>query len=62
MAGKFAVGEFFDGNRTLVNGWIFNPHGMRGQASAFDFPLRFTIPAASIWPISIMPGSLEFRR
>jgi hypothetical protein len=45
MAGKFAVGEFFDGNRTLVNDWIFNPHGMRGRASAFDFPLRFILAA-----------------
>ena len=45
MAGKFAVGEFFDGNRALVNGWIFNPHGMRGRASAFDFPLRFILAA-----------------
>jgi hypothetical protein len=45
MAGKFAFGEFFDGNRTLVNGWIFNPHGMRARASAFDFPLRFVLAA-----------------
>src|ERR1700735_583769 len=30
MAGKFAVGEFFDGNRILVNGWIFHPMGMAG--------------------------------
>jgi glycosidase len=45
MAGKFAFGEFFDGNRTLVNAWIFNPHGMRGRVSAFDFPLRFILAA-----------------
>ena len=45
MAGKFAFGEFFDGNRGLVDGWIFNPHGMRGRASAFDFPLRFILAA-----------------
>ena len=43
MAGKFAVGEFFDGNRVLVNGWIFNPRGMAGRPSAFDFPLRFAL-------------------
>jgi hypothetical protein len=30
MQGKFAFGEYFDGNTTLVNGWVFNPHGMRG--------------------------------
>jgi len=45
MAGKFAVGEFFDGNRVLVNGWIFNPTGMQGRASAFDFPLKFVLTA-----------------
>ena len=45
MAGKFAVGEFFDGNRLLVNGWIFNPRGMQGRPSAFDFPLKFLLTA-----------------
>ena len=45
MAGKFAFGEYFDGNRVLVNGWVFNPRGMRGRASAFDFPLRFILAA-----------------
>ncbi|MBV9531521.1 MAG: DUF1929 domain-containing protein [Bradyrhizobium sp.] len=43
MAGKFAVGEFFDGNRTLVNQWIFNSKGMAGRPSAFDFPLKFLL-------------------
>jgi galactose oxidase len=43
MAGKFAVGEFFDGNRLLVNQWIFNPKGMQGRPSAFDFPLKFLL-------------------
>jgi galactose oxidase len=43
MGGKFAFGEYFDGNRVLVNGWVFNPHGMRGRPSAFDFPLRFIL-------------------
>ena len=45
MAGKFAVGEFFDGNRILVNGWIFNPTGMQGRSSAFDFPTKFVLNA-----------------
>jgi alpha-amylase len=45
MAGKFAVGEFFDGNRILVNGWVFNPTGMQGRASAFYFPLKFALNA-----------------
>ncbi len=43
MRGKFAVGEFFDGSRTLVNGWVNNPRGMKGVASAFDFPLKFVL-------------------
>jgi hypothetical protein len=43
MAGKFAVGEFFDGDRDLVEGWVFNPTGMQGRASAFDFPLKFAL-------------------
>jgi len=45
MAGKFAVGEFFDGNVALVKQWIFNPRGMRGRPSAFDFPLKFMLNA-----------------
>lgn len=44
-AGKFAVGEFFDGNRQLVANWVFDPRGMNGRASAFDFPLKFLISA-----------------
>jgi alpha-amylase len=43
MAGKFAVGEFFDGNPALVNQWIFNPKDMNGRPSAFDFPLKFML-------------------
>ena len=45
LQGKFAFGEYFDGSTTLVNGWVSNPHGMRGRASAFDFPLRFILQA-----------------
>lgn len=44
-AGRFAVGEFFDGNIGLILNWIFNPHGMGGRASSFDFPLRFMLAA-----------------
>ena len=43
MAGKFAVGEFFDGDPAAVGFWVSNPKGMRGRASAFDFPLRFML-------------------
>ncbi len=45
MAGKFAVGEFLDGNLELINNWLFNPTGMQGRVSAFDFPLRFALAA-----------------
>ena len=41
MKGKFAVGEFFDGNLGLIQNWLFN--GMQGRASAFDFPTRFML-------------------
>jgi alpha-amylase len=40
LAGNFAVGEFADENLALVRNWLFNPNGMRGRSSAFDFPLR----------------------
>ena len=40
LSGKFAVGEFFDGNVDLVRHWVSDPGGMAGRASAFDFPLR----------------------
>jgi alpha-amylase len=41
MAGKFAVGEYFDGNVPRVQDWIFRQ--LQGRASAFDFSLRFTL-------------------
>jgi hypothetical protein len=43
MAGKFAVGEFFSGVVQLVNQWVFNPRGMQGRPSVFDFPLKFIL-------------------
>ena len=41
MKGKFAVGEFFDGNLGLIQNWLFN--GMQGRVAAFDFPTRFML-------------------
>lgn len=38
MRGKFAVGEYWDFNTAKISGWIQG--GMKGRASAFDFPLR----------------------
>jgi alpha-amylase len=40
MAGKFAVGEFFDGDNNQVRGWI---NGTGSRAAGFDFSLRFTL-------------------
>lgn len=45
LAGKFAVGEYYEGNQVLVNAWIYNPKGMQGRCSAFDFPLKFVLNA-----------------
>jgi alpha-amylase len=40
MAGKFAVGEFFDGNIGLLQEWLT---ATKRRAATFDFPLRFTL-------------------
>jgi alpha-amylase len=40
MAGKFAVGEFFDGDIGLIQQWLGQTHR---RSAAFDFPLRFTV-------------------
>jgi alpha-amylase len=40
MAGKFAVGEFFDGNIGFIQGWM---NSMQHRSGAFDFPLRFKL-------------------
>lgn len=41
MYGKFAVGEYYDGNKDSLSYWINN--SMNGRASVFDFPLRFIL-------------------
>lgn len=38
MKGKFAVGEYYDGNLDLVAGWVKD--SLQGRCWAFDFPLR----------------------
>jgi alpha-amylase len=38
MKGKWAVGEFFDGDLGKVSHWVHD--SMKDRASAFDFPLR----------------------
>jgi alpha-amylase len=55
MRGKFAVGEFFDGNPDTLNWWVWNS-GMNGRSCAFDFSLRFALQAmcnnGSRWDMS----------
>jgi alpha-amylase len=38
MRGKFAIGEYYDGDLGLVRDWVTNK--MNNRVSAFDFPLR----------------------
>jgi alpha-amylase len=55
MSGKFAVGEYFDGNVDTLNWWVWNS-GMNGRACTFDFATRFALQAmcnnASRWDMS----------
>ena len=44
MAGRFAVGEYFDGNPSALHWWVWNS-GMGGRCNAFDFTLHWTIQA-----------------
>lgn len=52
MRGKFAVGEYFDGNPDTLNWWVWNS-GMNGRSCTFDFGIRFALQAmcnnASRW-------------
>lgn len=43
MQGKFAVGEYWDANRDVLNWWVTT--AMQGRAHAFDFPLREQLKA-----------------
>jgi alpha-amylase len=52
LKGKFAVGEFLDGNLSSVRNWISNT---AGRSSAFDFPLRFNF----LVPMCNNPGSFD---
>ena len=44
MNGRFAVGEYFDGNPSALHWWVWNS-GMGGRCNAFDFTLHWTIQA-----------------
>jgi alpha-amylase len=55
MQGKFAVGEYFDGNPDTLNWWVWNS-GMNGRSATFDFGTHFALLAmcnsASRWDMS----------
>ncbi len=44
MAGRFAVGEYFDGNPAALQWWTWGS-GMAGRCQVFDFTLHWTIQA-----------------
>lgn len=44
MGGRLAVGEYFDGNPSALNWWVWNS-GMGGRCKVFDFTLHWTIQA-----------------
>jgi alpha-amylase len=44
MRGKFAVGEYFDGNPDTLNWWVWDS-GMQARAATFDFSTRFALQA-----------------
>jgi len=56
MAGKFAVGEFFDGNIGFIQGWM---NSMQHRSSAFDFPLRFKLQTMCNHPESFNMADLD---
>ena len=49
MAGRFAVGEYFDGNPQTLNWWVWTS-GMGGRCQLFDFSLRFTLAGMCAQP------------
>jgi alpha-amylase len=56
LAGKFAVGEFADGNIDLIEQWA---NAMQHRASSFDFPLHFLLKTMCNNPDSMDMGSLD---
>lgn len=47
LQGKFAVGEYWDGDVSHVNSWVTGDQWMQSRCSAFDFPLYFALLAMS---------------
>lgn len=54
MAGKFAVGEYWDGNRETLKWWIDTQ--VQRRAAAFDFPLRYALKE-----MCLNPGGFDMR-
>jgi len=55
MQGKFAVGEYFDGNADTLKWWVWDS-GMNGRCATYDFGIRFALAAmcnnASHWDMA----------
>jgi alpha-amylase len=60
MAGRFAVGEYFDGDASALHWWAWNS-GMAGRCNVFDFTLHWTIQAmrnnSSRWFMGQLQGA-----
>lgn len=56
MQGKFAVGEFWDGDVNRLRWWISQ---VENRSSAFDFPLRFLLKQMCDFPDSFNMGALD---
>jgi alpha-amylase len=60
MANRFATAEYFDGNPSALNWWVWNS-GMNGRCQVFDFTLHWTIQAMcnnnSRWRMSALQGA-----
>ncbi|WP_165864355.1 alpha-amylase family glycosyl hydrolase [Capsulimonas corticalis] len=57
MAGKFAVGEYYDSNLSNVSYWVST--SMQGRSSAFDFPLRSQLKQMCNSPSSFNMANLD---
>jgi hypothetical protein len=56
MAGKFAVGEFADGNIQNLENWA---NAVQHLSSSFDFPLHFTLKNMCNFPDGFPMFSLD---
>ncbi len=56
LAGKFAVGEFADGNIGLIEQWA---NAVQHRATSFDFPLHFLLKTMCNNPDSMDMSSLD---